>query len=125
MKAYILVFIGGGFGSMARYFLGSLLNQKDNPFFWGTFLANFLACVTVGVALELTKNEGVKGNEGRLLAITGFAGGFSTFSTFSAELNQLVETNNYTSAGIYGIASIISCFTGIILGRFAVRTLIN
>lgn len=84
----MLVFIGGGLGSVCRYILSQQFNQTLSAFSLGTFLANVVSCFILGLLLGL-KAEGSIQNHVWLILATGFCGGFSTFSTFSAELLML------------------------------------
>lgn len=88
MPGWMLVFIGGGFGSVFRYMLSQQFNQSLSAFSLGTFLANAISCLILGLLLGL-KAEGSIHNHVWLILATGFCGGFSTFSTFSAELFML------------------------------------
>lgn len=90
---YLLVFVGGGLGSLARYGLARLLPPPDltaGQMPWATLLANFLACVLLGSLLGYVGRE-VLSRPLQLLLMTGFCGGFSTFSTFAAEAWLLGE----------------------------------
>lgn len=99
----ILVFVGGGAGSLLRYIL-SLLIPWQEGFPWATFWANLISCFVVGALLGVlpftTENT-------RLLLITGFCGGLSTFSTFSKETLQLLEKGHWAIAGVYVIMSVL------------------
>ena len=82
MKAILLVFLGGGFGSSLRYLLGKYLNSDITGIPYGTFAANLLGSLLIGVILGLSAKENVLTQNQTLLLATGFCGGFTTFSTF-------------------------------------------
>lgn len=94
MKALIIVFIGGGVGSMLRYIIGLLIGPYSTKFPYATFLANVISCIILGVLIGLSFKNNLS-NEMKLLLMTGLCGGFSTFSAFSAESYQLLHTENY------------------------------
>ena len=85
MKQALMVFVGGGFGSVARYFLGRWLNNMETAIPYGTMLSNVLGSFLVGFVLGyLAKSTNISETQSLLLA-TGFCGGFTTFSTFAYE----------------------------------------
>ena len=85
MKQALLVFVGGGFGSVARYFVGKWLNNIENAIPYGTMLSNVLGSLLIGIILGyLSKTSNMSESQSLLLA-TGFCGGFTTFSTFAYE----------------------------------------
>ena len=94
---WLLVFLGGGAGSLCRYALAIALppvNLNEGDFPWATLVANATACLLLGAGLALVSREALP-REYALLLLTGFCGGFSTFSTFSAELFSLYEAGEY------------------------------
>ena len=85
MKQVLVVFLGGGFGSVLRYIIGKYLNSVENGIPYGTFAANILGSLLIGVILGLAaKNSALSQNQTLLLA-TGFCGGFTTFSTVGTQ----------------------------------------
>ena len=85
MKQLVLVFIGGGFGSVLRFIIGKWLNSNQTGIPYGTFLANILGSLLIGFILGYAlKNNSLNQNKPYYLA-TGFCGGFTTFSTFAYE----------------------------------------
>jgi len=112
---FLFVFLGGGFGAITRYGIGKLVPAGSNGFPYATFLTNIISCIILGYLLSrvLTKDMS---STSQLLLMTGFCGGFSTFSTFSAESFILIQQGASGLAFIYIAASIIVCLLGIWLG---------
>ena len=113
MWTWASIFIGGGLGSLSRYGVSKLVSIEGFPL--GTLTANFLACLILGVLLGLEARKGISNNYSFLL-ITGFCGGFSTFSTFSAEAFRLLEQSHYGTAISYILSSIFICLISICAG---------
>lgn len=121
MKQIILVFLGGGFGSALRFIIGKWLNNAETGIPYGTFLANILGSLLIGVILGLAaKNETLSQSQTLLLA-TGFCGGFTTFSTFAYENHVFLKSGDFMSFAIYTIASFAIGFLAVFLGMFLVK----
>ncbi|GAB5565913.1 MAG: fluoride efflux transporter CrcB [Winogradskyella sp.] len=121
MKQLLLVFIGGGFGSVLRFLLGKWLNNSNDGIPYGTFAANIIGSLLIGVILGLTaKNETLSTNQTLLLA-TGFCGGFTTFSSFAYENHVFLKSGDFTSFAIYTIASFIIGFLAVFFGMYVVK----
>ncbi|TXF88796.1 fluoride efflux transporter CrcB [Neolewinella aurantiaca] len=100
---WLFVFIGGGLGSLARYGVGQLLPSatlEDGQIPWFTLVANLLACVVLGLGVGWVSKD-LLSKELQLLLLTGFCGGFSTFSTFALELVLMGEEGHWGSAAVY------------------------
>ncbi len=121
MKQLLLVFLGGGLGSSLRYILGKYLNSAANGIPYGTFAANILGSLIIGIILGMAaKNEMLSQNTTLLLA-TGFCGGFTTFSTFAYENHIFLKNGDFGLFAIYTIASFILAFAAVFLGMWLVR----
>jgi CrcB protein len=117
MKEIAIVFIGGGFGSALRFGVGKLFILSMSKFPMATFLVNIIGCFLIGLLLAyFSKSEN---SFYKLLLVTGFCGGFTTFSTFSNETILLLKNNQITLALVYIISSLllglIATFVGYIL----------
>jgi fluoride exporter len=115
MNAYLLVFVGGGLGSLARLFLAMKLNPNGQVFPWGTFGANLLAALIIGFLFGL-KAKGQLNASAQFFLVSGFCGGFSTFSTFSWEMYSLLLQGNWGLACAYVLVSTLLCLAGVWLG---------
>lgn len=121
MKHILLVFLGGGFGSVLRYIIGKYLNNAENGIPYGTFLANILGSLLIGLILGFAaKNDTLSQNQTLLLA-TGFCGGFTTFSTFAYENHVFLKSGDFTSFAIYTIASFVIGFLAVFAGLYLVK----
>lgn len=96
---FLAVFIGAGFGAVLRWWLGLLLNPLFSSPPLGTLAANLLGGYLVGVAAVLFSLKAGLSPELRLLVITGFLGGLTTFSTFSAEVVAELLHGRYAVTG--------------------------
>ena len=112
IKQVLFVFIGGGVGACLRFLLTIILPNSSYTFPWATFIANMLGCLLIGlISGWLIKSELIRSDLSFLL-LTGFCGGFTTFSTFSHESYTLFKTNQYTQLFLYNASSI---FFGVLL----------
>ncbi len=124
MKQILLVFVGGGFGSVLRYLIGKYLNNPESGIPLGTFTANILGSLIIGIILGLAaKNEAISQNHTLLLA-TGFCGGFTTFSTFAYENHILLKNGDFTSFALYTIASFVIAFLAVFAGIYFIKTIL-
>jgi fluoride exporter len=109
-KAILLVFLGGGAGSVARYLIGRWATSFGNfNFPIGTFVSNLLSCLILGIIVYAFSRTSEMPNTGKLLLITGFCGGFSTFSTFSYETLELIKGGHLMIALINILISVTVC----------------
>ena len=123
MRQLFFVFIGGGLGSVLRYIIGRYLNQTGSGFPLGTFTANILGSLLIGIIIGLAaKNNTLSQNQTLLLA-TGFCGGFTTFSTFAYENHVLFKSGDFTSFALYTFASFIVAFLAVFAGMYLSRML--
>ena len=121
MKQLILVFVGGGFGSVLRFVIGKWLNNSENGIPYGTFAANIIGSLLIGIILGLAaKNDTLSQNQTLLLA-TGFCGGFTTFSTFAYENHVFLKSGDFTSFAFYTIASFVVGFLAVFFGMYLVK----
>jgi len=118
----LLVFVGGGVGSIVRFLLGRWVNAWHNHHFpFGTLAVNVVACFALGYVIGIADHRQLISPAARLFWAVGFCGGFSTFSTFSAETLTLIQSGFHLSMVIYIVLSLVLClaaiFGGIYLGE--------
>jgi CrcB protein len=121
MKQLVLVFVGGGFGSVLRYIIGKALNNSENGIPYGTFLANILGSLLIGIILGLALKNNTLNNNQTLLLATGFCGGFTTFSTFAYENHLFLKSGDFTSFALYTITSFILGFLAVFFGMWVAK----
>ncbi len=122
MKAALLIFAGGGLGSLMRYFLGKWitgLHQLNFPL--GTLAANVVACFVLGLVVGYSDQRQLLSPDGRIFWAIGFCGGFSTFSTFSYETLQLFQQQALASGLLYVAVSVVLCLLATAGGMMIAR----
>lgn len=121
MKNLILVFIGGGFGSVLRYLLGKWLNNANDGIPYGTFAANILGSLIIGFILGYATKSEIVNQSHTLLLATGFCGGFTTFSTFAYENHMFLKSGDFMSFALYTIASFVVGFLAVFAGMYLIK----
>ena len=117
MTKLLLVFIGGGLGAMSRFLLTTALAGKLGNFPLGTLTANFLGSLLMGLVVGILagRYESI-----RLFVAVGFLGGFTTFSSFSAETLTLIQNGQIFAAAanviVSVVAGLIACAVGLKIG---------
>ena len=118
-----LLAVGGGaaIGAWVRWGLGLALNPLFPTLPLGTLAANLIGGLLMGLAMELITRHSMMAPELRLLVTTGFLGGLTTFSTFSAEITTLLTRGEWYWA-VLGIlahvaGSLVMTMIGILLMR--------
>ena len=116
MKQVLLIFLGGGMGSVLRYLLSNYFNSSENQLYLGTFLVNIVGCLLLGFVLGISLKNSWMSSETTLLLGAGFCGGFTTFSTFSVEIHALLRVGNYSMFFVYMASSILIGVLCVMLG---------
>ncbi len=114
------IFLGGGLGSLGRWWLsGVVADRFGQTFPWGTLVVNVSGCFVIGLFATAT------GPEGRWLApapfrqffMLGVCGGYTTFSSFSLQTLTLAEDGQWFKAGANSVLSLGLCLVGVWLGH--------
>jgi CrcB protein len=118
-----IIAVGGGaaIGAWLRWWLGFLLNPLFPTVPLGTLAANLIGGLLMGLAMEVMTRHTVVSPEARLLITTGFLGGLTTFSTFSAEIVTLLMRKEYLWGSIAVASHVVGSLAMTMLGILLVR----
>jgi len=109
--------MGASLGALLRWWLGSQFNSSFPPIPPGTLAANLIGAYIIGLAVAFFASYSALAPEWRLFVITGFCGGLTTFSTFSAEIVNLLQQRQplwaVAAAGAHLAGSLAMTFAGI------------
>jgi CrcB protein len=118
---YLLIALGGAAGSLTRYVVGGAIQRSSSSGFpIGTMVVNVSGCFLIGILVRQFLNMQLS-NDLRALLIVGFCGGFTTFSTFSAETLALIEGAEYARATAYVLLSVFLCLLATFAGMTAIQ----
>jgi CrcB protein len=117
LKSILVISLGAAVGAVLRWALGLKLNSLLPELPPGTLVANLVGAYIIGIAIAYFATAPSISGEWRLLIITGFCGGLTTFSTFSAEVVSLLQQGRAAVAGgvvaVHVIGSVAMTFLGI------------
>jgi len=116
-KSILAIALGAALGALLRWQLGSRLNSFFPTIPPGTLTANLIGAYVVGLGIAFFATYSAISPEWRLLVVTGFCGGLTTFSTFSAEITTLLQQGRVTWAlaavAVHVVGSVAMTFAGI------------
>ncbi len=121
----LLIFFGAGIGGVLRYWISNAIYfLAGTKFPYGTLVVNITGCFLMGVLFVLVM-ERVNGAAPQLraLLLIGALGGYTTFSSFSIETINLIESGDWLKAGIYILSSVIICLLATWIGVIGARQL--
>jgi len=116
-----LVFLGGGLGSVARYWISLKLNNFENAIPFGTLLANILGSLLIGFIFGYSSRTGFLSENHSLLLATGFCGGFTTFSTFAYENHLYIKSGDYFGFLPYMVVTFILSIVAVFVGMYLAK----
>jgi CrcB protein len=116
LKPVLIVFLGGGIGSVFRYLLQIICTKySTSPFPLGTISVNVIGSLLIGLIFALSLKTSMS-TEVRLFLIVGMCGGFTTFSSFALDNLLLLKSGEYFHFIIYTLLSFLLCMLFVWLG---------
>ncbi|MCA2701006.1 MAG: fluoride efflux transporter CrcB [Microcystis sp. M179S2] len=119
------VAIGAIFGALSRFYIGELITSifGQEWGFLGTFFVNLSGCLIIGYIFTIVgENIRIIAPELGLMIATGFCGSYTTFSTYSLEVNKFLEQGNLTFGLIYWLGSVFGGMIALKIGVILART---
>jgi CrcB protein len=124
MNQFLLIVVGGGIGSFCRFLLATWVADQLGPAFpFGTLAVNLLGCLIIGMIAGLPQASTTLSPATRLLLMTGFLGGLTTFSTYEYESFMLTTNGALDRALINLSISVVLGFLAVGLGYMVMRFL--
>jgi fluoride exporter len=120
---FIIVFLGGGIGAAARYWLsGTIARTSGSPFPLGTITVNVVGCFLIGFLMTAFEERFLVTPSLRLFLTIGILGGFTTFSTFGYETIAMLKDAEFFYAAVNVLLSVLMClaatYAGTIVGKY-------
>lgn len=122
MNVLIAIFLGGGFGAVMRHY--SILAARGlfgDAFPYGTLFVNVLGSLVIGIIMETAVQKSNIPAPVQALLVTGFLGGFTTFSAFSFDVYKLANTGQAVAAAAYVAASVFLSLLAVFAGAYLVK----
>ena len=118
MGRYLCVLLGGGIGSLTRYLLGRAIVQRfpNAQFALGTFFINVTGSFLIGVLMTLLVERFRVPHYWQLIAVVGFLGGYTTFSSFEYDAYLTARAGNQLGALFYLVSSVVFGYGAVWLG---------
>ena len=108
MSVLVAVAIGGALGATGRWGVGSIWERSPGGWPWATLIVNMLGCVAIGLAARRVPRDTVAW----AFAVTGILGGFTTFSAFAVEVNDLLDADRFVLGALYLAITLIGGYLG-------------
>jgi fluoride exporter len=120
----LLVGLGGSIGSILRYLTQRWVNESyQHNFPLATFLVNVFGCLLIGILYALGEKGNILSPQTRLLLVTGFCGGFTTFSTFAFENMNLLRVGDNFYFLLYAVGSVVLGIAAVYIGSLFIKLL--
>lgn len=120
---FVAIAVGAALGAWLRWLLGLWLNRQADAIPWGTLTANMVGGYLIGLVLGVIAAHPEWPPFWRLLIVTGFLGGLTTFSAFSAETVAFLEEGRLAMAAMYSGVSLAGSLALTLLGLYTARAL--
>lgn len=116
---YAMIGLGGALGAMARHGMNTgVMAFAKTPFPYGILCVNVLGSFLIGFCAAAFVSLGDPGRNMQLFIVTGFLGGFTTFSTFSLDVVTLAQRGDISGALVYTLASVVLSIVAVLAGMF-------
>lgn len=121
-KAMLIAGLGGFIGTCGRYLVGKLAHHLfASPFPYGTFTVNVIGSLIIGILFGLAEKTHLISTNMNVFLITGFCGGFTTFSSFADDMYLLMQNRHWGYFSLYLGLSIVLGIVMVLIGRSLVR----
>ncbi len=122
MEKILFVALGGGLGALTRYFASLWFAARFGIGFpYGTLFVNIAGCLIIGFVMTMVTEKMTFSEHWRLLTVIGFAGGLTTFSTYSYETWMLMQEAKVLPALTNAVLNVLLGFGATALGVFVAR----
>jgi len=122
IKQVLLVGLGGGIGSIARFLCQKWFAENTVQVFpWGTFFVNLTGCFLIGLIYAIAEKTSFLSPQTRLLLITGVCGGFTTFSAFAFENMSLLRSGDTLYFILYILGSVLFGIAAVFAGMALIK----
>ena len=122
LKAMLIAGLGGFVGTSLRFLTGKLCQMISvGAFPLGTFAVNIIGSFIIGILFGLAEKTNIISPQLNVLLITGFCGGFTTFSSFADDMFLLLQQRHFMQFGLYAGASFVLGLVLVWVGRSIVR----
>lgn len=122
MLRLFILGVAGAAGTISRYLLGGWMHELFGAEFpYGTLIVNISGCLAVGFLGTLAEERFLTSPQVRTALLIGFLGAFTTFSSFAYETWNLFRDGEAMLAGLNVVASVLTCFVGLVIGVFLAR----
>lgn len=124
MTRFLMVCLGGAFGTGARYLFGGWVQRAlGTAFPYGTLIINLVGSFLLAVIMYLSLEVGLIPANARVVLATGVMGGFTTYSTFNYETLKLLQTGSVAIGALNLAGTVVGCLVAGVLGLVVAKAL--